>query len=268
MKHAIIIGLFTVIVTAFYNYVGQLVPQKEVHPPKEAKVSADMSQEEMIEAGKVIVDGKGTCMNCHNGNARFPIFDGIGARAATEKDGMSDVDYLAEALYEPNTYIVEPFAAGMPPVNKPPIGLSDQEILTVIAYLQSLGGKVSVDMKTKLKYQGQAAEAAPASSEKEEEKGEAEQLDGKGLIAKYGCMACHAMDNPVRLVGPSLFDIGAKQSKGDIYESIIDPEAKIVEGFPPAMMTATLNGTGFFDKVSPAELKLMVDYLATLKGAQ
>ena len=41
----------------------------------------------------------------------------------------------------------------MPVINKPPIGLTDKEILCVIAWLQSLGGKPSVTMTTKLSYQ-------------------------------------------------------------------------------------------------------------------
>jgi len=43
------------------------------------------------------------------------------------------------------------------------IGLPDDEILAVIAYLQTLGGKTTVTMQTKLPYQaGGAAEAADA----------------------------------------------------------------------------------------------------------
>ena len=40
----------------------------------------------------------------------------------------------------------------MPPANQPPIGLSDQEILCVIATLQSMGGSPTVTIQTKLKY--------------------------------------------------------------------------------------------------------------------
>jgi len=37
----------------------------------------------------------------------------------------------------------------MPPVNKPPLNLSDEEIVAVAAFLQSLGGKVTVKPMTK-----------------------------------------------------------------------------------------------------------------------
>ena len=263
MKHALSIIFFTVFVTGMYCYVGQLVPQKEVYPPKSAEVRVDMSTTEMVDAGRTIVEGKGTCLTCHNTSARFPNLNGVGERAKSRRQGYSDLDYLAESLYEPGAYIVETFAPGMPPVNKPPINLSDQEILCVLAYLQTLGGTASVSMQTKLKYQGSAGAAAPAAAEGGA--GE-DKLDGKGLVAKYGCMACHSFDAPVRLVGPSLYDAGKRLTPPEIYESIMNPDAKITEGFPPAVMGATLNGTGFFDKANPKQVKLIVEYLSSLKG--
>ena len=36
----------------------------------------------------------------------------------------------------------------MPVIHKPPIGLTDEEILAVIAYLQSMGGEVTVDLES------------------------------------------------------------------------------------------------------------------------
>ena len=40
----------------------------------------------------------------------------------------------------------------MPVINKPPIGLTDQEILCVIAYLQTLGGTPTVTLQTSHHY--------------------------------------------------------------------------------------------------------------------
>jgi hypothetical protein len=73
---------------------------------------------------------------------------------------MSDVEYLLESLSDPNAYIVEGFSPGMPPVDKPPIDLSDMEMLAVIAYLQSLGGTPTVTPSTSLARRGAAASAA------------------------------------------------------------------------------------------------------------
>ena len=75
--------------------------------------------------------------------------------------GFYDVHYFAQSIYEPSAFIVPGFNPGMPVINKPPIGLTDDEILAVIAYLQSLGGKTTVTMQTKLPCQaGGNGEAA------------------------------------------------------------------------------------------------------------
>ena len=150
------IGALVIASTAFYTYVGQMVPQKEVLPPEETVLGGEMTTDEMVKVGRQIVEGKGLCVTCHtigkSGALRFPDLGGIGARAKTRIPGMGDIEYLAQALYEPNVHIVEGFNPGMPEINKPPIGLSDEEILTVIAYLQTLGGTPTVTLKTSHKY--------------------------------------------------------------------------------------------------------------------
>ena len=55
-------------------------------------------------------------------------------------------------MYEPDAFIVPGFNPGMPTINRPPIGLTDQEILCVIAYLQSLGGTPTVTLQTSHPY--------------------------------------------------------------------------------------------------------------------
>ena len=68
-------------------------------------------------------------------------------------------------MYEPNAFIVPGFNPGMPTINKPPIGLTDQEILCVIAYLQTLGGTPTVTLQTKHHYNsGAPTTAAPSAA--------------------------------------------------------------------------------------------------------
>jgi mono/diheme cytochrome c family protein len=151
------IAALAVATTGFYTYVGQLVPQKEVHPPAEVAISKDMKPDEMAKVGREIMEGKGLCFTCHTigkkGPLRFPDLEGIDTRAASRVPGLSDVEYMAQSIYEPSKFIVPGFNPGMPVINKPPIGLTDDEILAVIAYLQTLGGKTTVTMQTKLPYQ-------------------------------------------------------------------------------------------------------------------
>ncbi|HKQ98019.1 MAG TPA: hypothetical protein VJV75_09095, partial [Candidatus Polarisedimenticolia bacterium] len=120
------LGLLVIVTTLFYTYVGQMVPQKEVHPPVEIEMKKDMTTADMVKTGREIMDGKGLCFTCHTvgkkGALRFPDLEGIGGRAKGREAGLSDVDYLAQAMYEPNAFIVPGFNPGMPTINKPPIG--------------------------------------------------------------------------------------------------------------------------------------------------
>lgn len=266
MRTSLNIFGFTILVTMFYWYVGQQVPQKETYPPETTEIRADMSVDEMVKIGEEIVGSKGTCLTCHTIGStqagRFPDLANIGANAATRKEGYSAVDYLAESIYEPNDYIVEGYLAGMPVINRPPIKLSDQEILTVIAYLQSLGSTPTVDMSTKLKY---ATEPQPGASVAASSSATSN-LDGPGLFNNYACMTCHRVDAPDQLVGPSLYDVGKRLNKAAIYESILEPNATIARGFQKDVMKTFLDGLDFYNSISSRDLKVLVDYLASLKG--
>ena len=156
IPHTLRVGALIVATTAFYTYVGQMVPQKEVLPPEETALGSEMTTAEMVKVGQQIMEGKGLCLTCHtigqSGALRFPDLEGIGAKAKSRVPGMSDVDYLAQSLYEPMAFVVEGFPPAMPPVNEPPIGLTHEELLCVIAALQSLGGTPTVTMKTTHRY--------------------------------------------------------------------------------------------------------------------
>jgi hypothetical protein len=166
IPHSVRIGALVVLSTAFYGYVGQMVPQNEVHPPAEVVIRADLSTTEMVEVGRGIAEGKGLCRTCHTigqtGALRFPDLDGVAARAESRVPGLSDVEYFAQTLYEPDSFIVPGFNPGMPAINRPPIGLTDQEILCVIAYLQSLGGTPTVTLQTSHRFYTPAG-AAPGA---------------------------------------------------------------------------------------------------------
>ncbi len=163
------LGALVVATTGFYTYVGQMVPQKEVYPPKEILIKADVTTAEMVTIGKEIFEGKGLCTTCHTigkkaGPFRFPDLDNVAVRAKTREPGMTDVDYLAKTMYEPDAFIVPGFNPGMPAINKPPIGLTDQEILCVMAFLQSLGGTPNVTLATKHHYNGGGTTAVAAAT--------------------------------------------------------------------------------------------------------
>jgi hypothetical protein len=165
IPHTPRIALLVLASTAFYAYVGQMVPQNEVQPPEQIAIRADLTTPEMVEVGREIAEGKGLCRTCHtigqSGALRFPDLAGVAGRAAERVPGLSALDYLAQSLYEPDAFVVPGFNPGMPTINRPPIGLTDQEILCVLAYLESLGGTPSVTLQTSHRYY--AAPAAPGT---------------------------------------------------------------------------------------------------------
>ena len=226
MKNTLYISVFTILVTVFYRYGGNVIPpQKETYPPKDIESRADLTTDEMVEIGERVFNEKGTCLTCHAFADRAPNLDNVGSRAGSRKEGMSDVEYFAESMYEPNTYVVEGFLPGMTPARL--IGLTDQEILTIIAYLQSRGGTPTVTMDTQLKWQGQAAQAVIPNDLSMT----AEEKAGRELISDFGCVTCHSVDTPDRMLGPSLYGVGARLSPEEIEEAILRPDAKTTEGF-------------------------------------
>ena len=148
---AIAFGLVVLIVSAFYTLFATSIPQVEFHPPEKVEISSDLSDTELANLGKVIFEGKGTCLICHtiNGDGlRAPDLAGIGERAGKRIKGYSSEDYLLESLIYPAQYVVEGYAPTMPIANKPPSMLSTMEIVAVIAFLQSMGGEISVSART------------------------------------------------------------------------------------------------------------------------
>ena len=157
IPHTFRVGALVLAATSFYTYVGQMVPQKEVLPPQETLIRADLTTADMVKVGREIMEGKGLCFTCHTigkteGPFRFPDLAGVDVRAQTRVAGLSDIEYFAQSIYEPERFIVPGFNPGMPVINKPPIGLNDQEILCVMAYLQSLGGTPTVTLQTSHRY--------------------------------------------------------------------------------------------------------------------
>ena len=117
----------------------------------------------VTEAGGVYGDMRGGPFMTHTlaGIDMFPDYNVNGRN-------YSALDYLVESMYEPNKYVVAGFNPGMPQIDKPPIGLTDEEILCVIAYLETLGGEPTVTMDTTHAYlsgpgPGEAAVSGGAS---------------------------------------------------------------------------------------------------------
>jgi mono/diheme cytochrome c family protein len=273
--------LFSLEATLAYTIVGNLVPQIESRPQAELQLSPDATPEQLVKAGEQIFYSKGTCALCHSIDpseaARCPqlgagpLGPAIGARAdervkepGYKGKAKGGTDYLIESLTHPQDYLVQGFPPIMPVINKPPIGLNNDEIAAVIAFLQSVqGGKVTVTPKMVAAFTGTEGPAQPGTAAAQPVVATATDRPPQQLIAELVCIGCHKFDEPGPLVGPSLWDIGARQDEAYIRQSILDPNAVTAEGFPPGLMPQDLG-----QKMTGAEFERLVQWLKDHKGSQ
>lgn len=89
------------------------------------------------------------------------------------------------------------------------------------------------------------------------------------VALKYGCVGCHALDPNQVMTGPTWHNIGdtaVTRVPGEspaqyIYQSIMEPNAHVVDGYPGNVMPQT-----FKDMMTPQELAEMVAYLLAQHG--
>ena len=161
---------FVWIVLGLFTLTALSVPQMASLPPVEEKfdIATVKTPTDMATIGQKIFFSKGQCALCHtigpSESARCPDLKGIGAKLSRE--------FIFESLTQPQAYIYldyrhegapKEYPAKMPYINKNPIGLSKNEILSVIAFLQQMSGEpISVNV-AELEVPGQAP-AAPVKS--------------------------------------------------------------------------------------------------------
>ena len=139
---------FVMIVLGMFTMTALGVPQMASLPPAEEKfdVASIKTAADMAAIGQKIFFSKGQCALCHSigpsESARCPDLKGIGAKLTRE--------FIYESLTQPQAYIYldfrhegapKEYPARMPYINKNPIGLSHNEILSVIAFLQQMSGE-------------------------------------------------------------------------------------------------------------------------------
>ena len=271
--------VFNGLVILFFWYVGNSIPQQRKDPPKESDLTADMAPEAFVAAGQEIFYGKGTCALCHTigeKGERCPNLAGIGEladarvqEAGYQGDASNGPEYVVESLHNPAVYVVDGYQPTMPSLGRQ---LNDLEIVAVVAFLQSLGGEVTVTGETRFpKYRGEGDSAMGRGAGR---RGSFCRSCGVGRHGPGigGAVGVYRLSQPGRARfawwAPACGTIGARQDEHFIRESILKPDAVVAEGFPPSLMQLTLNGTGFYQKLALQDLNTLVDYLASLKGGQ
>jgi mono/diheme cytochrome c family protein len=162
---------FVAIVLGLFALVALAVPQMASLPPAEEKfdIASIKTPSDMAAIGQKIFFSKGQCALCHSigpsESARCPDLKGIGAKLSR--------DFIYESLTEPQAYIYldfrheglpKEYPARMPYINKNPIGLSRNEILSVIAFLQQMSGEPITVSPSEIVAPGQPVKAAEAEA--------------------------------------------------------------------------------------------------------
>ncbi|MDH5669021.1 MAG: cytochrome c [Nitrospira sp.] len=159
---------FVAIVLGLFSLMSLAVPQMASLPPAEETIdiATIKTPTDIAALGQTVFFSKGQCALCHSigpsESARCPDLKGIGAKLSKE--------FLYESLTDPQAFVYQDYRHGgvpkeypatMPPIDKDPIGLSNNEILAVIAFLQQMSGEpISVSLSD-LDVPGQAP-SAPA----------------------------------------------------------------------------------------------------------
>lgn len=139
---------FVVIVLGTFTLIALGVPQMASLPPaiETFDIAEVKTPDDLASIGQKIFFSKGQCALCHSigpsESARCPDLKGIGAKLAPE--------FIYESLTEPQAYIYldfrheglpKEYPARMPYIHKNPIALSQQEIYSVISFLQKMSGE-------------------------------------------------------------------------------------------------------------------------------
>jgi mono/diheme cytochrome c family protein len=260
------VSVFALLVMGVYTYYANSIPQVQSKPPEELSLEGgNVTPEQLIKAGEEIFKGKGTCEICHRigqKGTRAPDLAGVGARAAKSKPGMSAKAYLIESLLDPPAHLVKGYPAIMPKVDKPPIALNRSEVWALAAFLESLGGAVTVKLDDIPKTAGAAASGVASAAPEVKLPGDPKA--GQAVFMGKGtCIACHKAGSiGASPVGPDLTQIGKIQTPDYIMAKILDPASMgTVAGYPPGVMPRTFGQT-----LTAKEYLDVVSFLLTQKG--
>ena len=264
-------------VLGFFVWFANWIPQTRWEPPQKQAITVGMAPAQLAVLGETIGRQRG-CMACHTiepgvgveGKGRGPNWAGIAERRVQGVSGGPNdlVDYLAQALYEPGAHLVEGYANIMPAATAAPAKLTYEEIVAVVNYLQTFGGKPSVRIGDIAMPEEGADGPSPARKKAPVSNGP---TDPATIFTTSGCIGCHSLEPGVVILGPPLDLDNLKTTASDrgtsteayIMESIVSPRAFEKEGFPPIVMPQD-----FGTRLTAQELEALVNYLLPEGGQQ
>jgi mono/diheme cytochrome c family protein len=267
MINTLKVSAFIVIIIFGIAGFASLIPQLESPAPEALDISGELSGAELAALGQTVLESpEAGCLVCHavgREGLRAPDLAGIGAAAGERIPGMPAEEYLRESIVDPCAYVIEGYDCIMPPTLLQTLGAA--KVTALIAYLQSLGGQITVSLS-----------AEESAGEAESGSVGVEGTTAEEIFASAGCVACHTIQaiGAEGVVGPDLSDVGARLTSETIRQSILDPDAVLAEECPTrdeygdlasGPCAAGIMPKDFGQKLSAAQLETLVIYLGELK---
>jgi mono/diheme cytochrome c family protein len=247
-----------------FTLVANVIPQVQSEVPLDVAFGADVTPEELVEAGELLYRGGGGCVACHaeSPGARGPNlvtdFRGegsIGARCGDRVPGLSCKEFLYQALVRPQEHMVPGYEPIMPPLDRT---MSPPQIWSIVAYLESLGGEVTVTAADIPDAAGSpeagaapagAVAAGPGTGDPEE-------------IVRSLCIMCHVLEGEGTALGPAFDGIGGRRSADELRRAILDPPSVVAEGYEELVGVMP---PFFGEQLTGVQLEAVVRYLAGLR---
>ncbi len=252
---------------AFYTLLANAIPQVQSEVPEELTFGANVTPEQLVAAGEQLYAGAGGCTACHGLGTRAPNLltdeggtGAIGARCSSRVSGEDCKTYLHKALIEPGAYVVAGYDPIMTDMRRT---LSGAQIWSLVAYLQSLGGEVTVtgqDVAASGDEGGAAGGGAPAGGGGAGAALAGGSLDPVELLRAGTCFVCHKLGEEGGPIGPAFDGMGGRLSADQIRRGILEPNADTAQGYEA--MAGTMPAT-FGQQFSAAQLEAVVRFLSS-----
>lgn len=260
--------VLVVLVTVLaYTALANMIPQVESEVPQELSFSEEVTPEQLAAAGEDLYSGAGGCTACHGLGTRAPNLltdEGgtgvIGERCESRLPELTCKEYLHASLIDPNAYIVDGYQPIMPDMRRT---LSPLQIWALIAYLESLGGEVTVTHEDLV--DAEAASGGPEPLPTTPTGATAPTtavLDPREILTANQCIACHVLEGEGGPIGPPFDGIGARIDEARIRRGILQPNADTAQGFEA--MAGTMPAT-FGQQLTAGQLEAIVEFLAGLR---
>ncbi len=247
---------------ALYTLIANKIPQVQSEVPRALALGANVTPEQLTNAGDQLYHGAGGCTACHGLGTRAPNLltdekgqGPIGARCGKREAGKDCKAYLYESLTSPRTYVVTGYEPIMPEMGRI---LSPQQIWALVAFLESNGGTVDVTASD-IPPAGSSTAATTSTTSTPSGGIAAGSTDPMTMIRGAGCTACHKINGEGGAIGPDLTHVGSRLSANLIRESILLPDAKTAKGYEKfkGVMPKT-----FGHQFTAEQLEALVQFLA------